>query len=83
MVVHLPTGVPAARTYRSLLSSADDAIDVRFLGRVEQDVPIARRQQPDRDIAKPDVIEVIELLEGLDLLKLHVVGASDSIRFTQ
>src|SRR5712691_1286791 len=62
---------------------ADDVIDVRFLGRVEQDVPVGRRQQPDRDVAGADVIEVVEHLEGLDLLKLHVVGASDSIRFTQ
>src|SRR5258705_14011052 len=73
----------APRIDTDLPDIADDVVDVRFLGRVEQDVPVGRRQQPDRDVAGTDVIEVVEHLEGLDLLKLHVVGASNSIRFTQ
>src|SRR5580765_5917857 len=73
----------APRIDTDLPDISDDVIDVRFLGRVEQDVPVGRRQQPDRDVAGSDVIEVVEHLEGLNLLKLHVVGASDSIRFTQ
>ena len=39
---------------------ADDVVDIRLLGRVEQDVALGRRQQPDGDVARPDVIEVVE-----------------------
>ena len=62
---------------------ANDPVDIGFLSCVEQDVPFRRRQQPHRDIARSNIIKVVEHLEGFDLLKLHIIGAGDSIGFAE
>src|SRR5207249_4297855 len=61
----------------------DDVVDIRFLRCVEQDVPFRGCQQPNRNETRPDIIKVVEHLEGFDLLELNVVGTSDPIGLAQ
>src|SRR5215813_1140445 len=60
---------------------ADDIVDVRLLGGIEENAAFRRRQQPDRDVAGSDIIKVIEYFERFDLLELNVIGTSDPIGF--
>ena len=53
----------------------DDLVDERLLGRVEHDVALRRGQNPHRHVARADMVEVVEHLEGLDLLNLDLLCA--------
>ncbi len=73
----------ALRIDADLPDVPDDMIDVGLLGRVEEDVAFRRRQQPDGDIARPDIVKIVEHLEGFDLLVLNVSGAGDPVGLAQ
>src|SRR5258705_711618 len=65
----------AVRVDAHLLDVCFDQVDEGLLRGVEHDVALRRRQDPRRHVAGTDMVEIVEDLEGLDLLDLDFARA--------
>ena len=66
-----------------LADVVDDGVDIRLLRRVNQDQPCARGNEPHRDSARPDVVQVVHHLERRNLLVLDVPRLAAAVTLAQ
>ena len=71
------------RIEASLRDVVDHVIDVGLLGRVDENEPVTGRDEPDRHEPGADVIQVVEDLDGRDLLVFDVVALAPAVAFAQ
>ena len=66
-----------------LLDAVDDVVDVGLFRAVDQDRALRCRDQPHRHEAGPDIVEIVEHLDGRDLLIRDVVLLAAAIGFAE
>ena len=71
------------RIEAGLADAVDDVIDVRLLGGVDHNEPVTGGDEPDRHEARADVVQVVEDLDGGDLLILDVVALAAAVALAE